>query len=123
MCQGQPLVATVDICNAQSPVPPSGERINSWESQAVGSTAWPPIADKFEVLETLRGLHMEKVYLTATSPIPEGIAMQFVALLPKDGLLSFLQTYPSLFEFTLLGQVNENDQEMFTFKVIKSTCD
>ena len=122
MCQGQPLVATGDICNAQSPVPPSGERINSWESQAAGSTAWPTYANDLEVLGTLRGLHVGKVYNnTASSPMPDGIAMQLRALLPKDkgGLLSFLQTYPGLFEVTSLGQVHENYKGMFTFKVKK----
>ena len=67
---GQPLVATANIGNAQSPAPPScGERINSWESQAVGSTAWPAVAGEFAVLATLR------VTDTDTSPIPQGIAM------------------------------------------------
>ena len=39
-------------------------------------------------------------------------------LLPKDGLLPFLQQYPNLFEVTLTtGQCNRKNKPMFTFKV------
>ena len=62
---GHPLVATVNIGNAESPVPPS-----CWERPAVGSTGRPAVGGHVAVLDTLRGLHTNKVYLTPESQIP-----------------------------------------------------
>ena len=104
---GQPLVATVNIGNAESPVPPS-----CWEPPAVGSTG-----GHAAVLDALRGLHTNKVYLTSKSKIPMDVARQLKDLLPKGGLLPFLQQYPNLFEVTLTGQYNRKNKPMFTFKV------
>ena len=56
---GQPLVATVNIGNAESPVPPP-----CWERPAVGSTGRPAVGGHAAVLDALRGLHTNKVYLT-----------------------------------------------------------
>ena len=53
---GQPLVATVNIGNAESPVPPS-----CWEPPAVGSTGSPAVGGHAAVLDALRGLHTNKV--------------------------------------------------------------
>ena len=81
---GQPLVATVNIGNAESPVPPS-----CWERPAVGSTGRPGVGGHAAVLDALQGLNTKKVYLTPESKIPIGVAMKLKALLPKDGLLPF----------------------------------
>ena len=66
---GQPLVATVNIGNAESPVPPS-----CWGRPAVGSTGRP--GGHAAVLDVVRGLHTNKVYLAPTSTIPMGVSMQ-----------------------------------------------
>ena len=58
---GQPLVATVNIGNAESPVPTS---CCVWEPPAVGSTGRPAVGGHAAVLDALRGLHTNKVYLT-----------------------------------------------------------
>ena len=107
----RPLVATVNIGNAESPVPPS------CEPPAVGSTGRPAVDGHAAVLDALRGLQTNKVYLTPNSKIPMGVAMQLKDLLPKDGLLPFLQQYPNLFEVTLTGQYNRKNKPKFTFKV------
>ena len=49
--------------------------------------------------------------------------MQLKDLLPKDGLLPFLQQYPTLFEVTLTGQCNRKNKPMFTFKVLANIDD
>ena len=77
---GQPLVATVNSRNAESPVPPS-----CWERPAVGSTGRP--GGHAAVLDGLRGLHTHKVYATPKPTAPMGVAMQLTYILPKDGLM------------------------------------
>ena len=62
---GNPLVATVKIGNAESPVPPP-----CWEQPAVGSTGTPVVGSHAAVLGVVRGLHTNKEYLTPTSEIP-----------------------------------------------------
>ena len=51
---GQPLVATVNIGNAESPVPPS-----CWEPPAVGSTGRPAVGGHAAVLDVVRGFAYE----------------------------------------------------------------
>ena len=116
---GQPLVATVNIGNAASPVPgsPGPPSCRSCrEPPAVGSTG-RAVGGHAAVLDALRGLHTNKVYLTPKSKIPMNVAMPLKDLLPKDGLLPFLQQYPNLFEVTLTGQCNRKNKPMYTFKV------
>ena len=115
---GQPLVATVNIGNAESPVPPSCR-----EPPAVDSTGRPAVGGHAAVLDALRGLHTNKVYLTPNSKIPMNVAMLLKDLLPKDGLLPFLQQYPNLFEVTLTGQCNRKNKPMYTFKVLANIED
>ena len=81
---GQPLVATVNIGNAKSPVHPS-----CWKRPAVGSTGRPAVGGHAAVLDALRGLQTNKVYLTPQSQIPMSVAMQLEKLLPNDGLRTF----------------------------------
>ena len=79
---GQPLVATVNIGNAESPVPPPCQERQ--EPPAVGSTERAA-----KVLDVLRGLHRDKVYKTQETPIPMNVSMQLNDLLEKGGLLPF----------------------------------
>ena len=51
---GQPLVATVNIGNAESPVPPS-----CWERPAVGSTGRPAVGGLVAVLDAFAWLAYE----------------------------------------------------------------
>lgn len=81
---GQPLLATVNIGNAESPVPPSCR-----EPPAVVSAGRPAVGGHAAVLGVLRGLHTNKVYLTPKSKLPMSVALQLKDLLPKDGLLPF----------------------------------
>ena len=119
---GQPLVATVNIGNAASPVPdevpdpPSCRSCREPPAVGIGSTG-RAVGGHVAVLDALRGLHKNKVYLTPKSKIPKNIAKSLKDLLPKDGLLPFLQQYPNLFEVTLTGQYNRKNKPMYTFKV------
>ena len=60
---GQPLVATVNIGNAESPVPPSCQHVAvvsdffNVAPEAVGSTGRPAVGGHAAVLGALRGLH------------------------------------------------------------------
>ena len=74
---GQPLVATVNIGSAVSPVPPSCQ-----EPPAVGSTGRPGVGGHTAVLGALRGLQTNKVYLTTL--IPWNVATKLRDLLPKE---------------------------------------
>ena len=71
---GQPLVATINIGNAESPVPPSCRPAVGSTGRAVGGHA--------AVLDALRGLHPNKVYLTPKTQITMKVAMRLNDLLP-----------------------------------------
>ena len=116
---GQPLVATVNIGNAASPVPgsPGPPSCRSCrEPPAVGRTG-RAVGGHAAVFDALRGLHTNTVYVSPTSTIPMRVAMQLTDLLPHDGLLPFLQQYPDVFGVTMTGQYNRQNKPMFTFKV------
>ena len=90
---GQPLVATVNIGNAASPVPdevpdpPSCRSCREPPAVGIGSTG-RAVGGHVAVLDALRGLHTNKVYLVSESKF--GFAEQLEDLLPKDGSLPFL---------------------------------
>ena len=89
---GQPLVATVNIGNAASPVPdevPDPPSCRSCPEPPAFSSTGRAVGGDAAVLDALRGLHTNKVYLAPKSKIPMGVAMQLKDLLPKDGLLPF----------------------------------
>ena len=86
-----------------------------------GSVGGPPGAGRMDdddaVLDVLRGLRCDKEYLTSNSKMPTAIGKQLGDLLPKGGLLTFLQRYPNYFEVTLTGESNRQKKPLYTFKM------
>ncbi len=51
--------------------------------------------------------------------IPSHIGLQLKDLLPKGGLLLFLQKYPNFFKVTFTGEMNRKQKPTYTFKMIE----
>ena len=110
---GHPLEATSLIGAA--------EHVGPLQKPCTGRGASRPAfgghIDHEAVLETLRGLRCNTPYASGDprSLIPTKIGKALEPLLPKGGLLKFLQQYPKYFEVTFTGGQNRNGKPLFSF--------
>jgi hypothetical protein len=106
----QPLAVQERIGAAVSVLPP-----------AIGVSHHAPAVggDDQAVLEILRGLQVNKEYLRTQGPgVPTAVGRALNDVLPKQGLLPFLQTFPQYFEVTLTGEMNSKKKPRYTFKML-----
>lgn len=108
----QPLAAQERVGNAMSVLPP-----------AVGggshASAFGGNVDDEAVLLILRKLRVHKEYLsTPKNQVPANVGRELNDVLPKQGLLPFLQRFPQYFEVALTGEMNSKKKPKYTFKLL-----
>ena len=113
---GQPLQPSVLIGAAES----LGPHENPDSPAFCGAPRRPAFGghiDHEAVLSVLRGLKCDTPYLTGDvkAQIPTKVGKALDPLLPKGGLLRFLQQYPNFFAVTLRGGVKHKNKPLFSF--------
>ena len=100
--QNQPLSVQETIGNAMSALPPPVAWSGGSNTPAVGGD----INDE-AVLNILRDLKVNKEYTSAEKgrKVSKAVGLALDAVLPKGGLLPFLQRFPQYFQVTLTGEM------------------